>query len=85
MRPFESTKLLLSGQDNQLYALIIKELHVQNLFSTNYKTTAPLVKIYYHISQDNQKIYLPAIVGCQTKALVAGREDGKLHCWNNYE
>lgn len=76
---------MLSGQNNELYALIIKEMHIQSLSNTNYRTTASLVKLHYHIPLDNKKIRLPVIVGSQAKALVAGREDGKIYFWNNYD
>jgi hypothetical protein len=69
----EGNKVMLSGQNNQLYALIIKEMHIQTLANTNYRTTASLLKLYYHIPLDSRKIHLPVIVGSQAKALIAGR------------
>lgn len=76
---------MLSAQDNKLSALIIKDIHIQSLASTDYRTTVPLMKLHYHIPLDNRKIHLPVVVGCQVKALVAGREDGKVYLWNSYE
>jgi hypothetical protein len=64
---------MLSAQNNQLFALIIKEMHIQALANTNYRTTSPLLKLSYHIALDNRRIHLPVIVGCQAKALIAGR------------
>ena len=83
--PLEGGKVLLSGQNNELHALIIKEMHLQALSNTNYRTTAALVKLHYHIPLGSQKIRLPVIVGSQAKALVAGREDGKVYLWNSFE
>ncbi len=76
---------MLSTQDNKLFALIIKDMHIQALANTDYRTTSPLMKLHYHIPLDNRRIHLPVVVGCQVKALVAGREDGKVYLWTSYE
>lgn len=74
--------IMLSGQNNQLCALLIKEMHIQTLEmltkvkedqKDSYLITSPLLKLSYHIPLDNRKIHLPVIVGCQAKALIAGR------------
>lgn len=59
-------------------------MHLQALSNTNYRTSAPLVKLHYHIPLDNRKIRLPVIVGSQAKALLAGREDGKVYFWGSF-
>lgn len=69
----EGGKVMLSGQNNELHALIIKEMHLQALSNTSYRTSAPLVKLHYHIPLDNRRVRLPVIVGSQAKALLAGR------------
>lgn len=71
--PLEGNKVMLSAQDNRLSALTLKDIHIQSLANTDYRTTMPLMKLHYHIPLDNRKIHLPVIVGCQVKALVAGR------------
>jgi hypothetical protein len=73
LSPLEGNKIFLSGQNNQLCALIIKEMHIQTLNNSNYRTTSAMLKLSYHIPLDNKKIHLPVIVGCQAKALIAGR------------
>jgi hypothetical protein len=47
-------------------------MHIQALANTDYRTIASLLKLFYHIPLENRKI-LPVIVGCQAKALIAGR------------
>lgn len=76
---------MLSGQNNQLCALLIKEMHIQPLSAdTKYQTSSPLLKLFYHVPQGHRKVHLPVIVGSQAKALLAGREDGNVHAWNSY-
>jgi WD40 repeat protein len=57
-------------------------MHIQKLFTC---TSSQLLKLFYHIPLANKKLVLPVIVGNRTKALIAGREDGKIFIWNNYE
>lgn len=81
----EGGKVLLSGQNNELHALIVKEMHLQALANTGYRTSAALVKLHYHIPLDNRRVRLPVLVGGQAKALLAGREDGSISLWSSFE
>lgn len=85
LTPFEGNKIIVSGQNNQIFSLTIKDMQMQGLLNSNYQTDTSLLKLAYYIPLNNRRLQLPVIVGCQVKALVTARKDGKIYLWNNYE
>lgn len=47
---FEGNKVLLSGKDNSIQALLVKQMHAQPLSELSNRSSVPAVKLFYHIS-----------------------------------
>jgi hypothetical protein len=84
LTPFEGNKIMMSGYNNSLKILLIKQMHAQNSNDVDYKTTSPILKLHFHIPFRNDRLRLPVLVGLHSKVLVATRKDGRIHLWTSF-
>ena len=77
---YEPNKILLST-DSALHVMLLKEMHVQNIYNMAYTTDDPLLRIY---TLSNQKRGIRAIVGRRVKCM-ATADQHRLLLFPNYE